>query len=89
MLFGFFFYFFYFFLCVKGKVIPVKFFSLFFYKRTERGGKISVLLFCKAGNWYYGRPNPWPTSTAANPPHGEEGNFVEIVAVYFIIVHSL
>lgn len=23
------------------------------------------------------------------PPHGEEGNFVEIVAVYFIIVHSL
>lgn len=57
-----------FFLCVKGKDIPVKFFILFFYKRTERGGKISVLLFCKAGNWYYGRPNPWPTSTAANPP---------------------
>lgn len=79
-----------FFLCVKGKDIPVKFFILFFYKRTERGGKISVLLFCKAGNCgtmdglIPGILQPLPI-----PPHGEEGNFVEIVAVYFIIVHSL
>lgn len=77
-----------FFLCVKGKVIPVKFFSLFFYKRTERGGKISVLLFCKAGNWYYGRPNPWPTSTAANPPPWRRrefcGNRCRFILLLFI-----